>query len=318
MEEKILGIDLGGTYCRIGMVGNDNRVYHPHIISSECITRNGNIIKDLCEVIKNYIRKNQIIPLALAIGVPGSVTADHQTVYCAPNLKDAQGRRLLDNVNLGERLQEEIGIPVYVNKDTNYLLYYDREYFQLFDKNIIVSCYIGTGLGGSVMLNNEILQGKNGMAMDIGHISFYHSRSVCNCGKYGCAETHASGRVLRCLWKKNFSDEDFENIFVKYSNTKIIKEFIYSCALIVSVLGTIFTPEAYVLGGGVVEMKGFPRQEFEHCLRELLGRAATAGDYRIYYSEKSKIKGVVGAAIFARGKIKNDCSSVSLVKPNDI
>lgn len=304
MEEKILGVDIGGTYCRIGAVGNDNKVCYPHIISSKSLTKNGNIIKDLSEFIKNYIEKNRIIPQALSIGVPGSVMADNQTVYCAPNLKDLRGNRLLDNVNLGKKLQKETGIPVYVNKDTNNLLYYDREYFKLFDKNIILSCYIGTGFGGSVMLNNEIIQGKNGMAMDIGHISFYHSQNVCNCGKYGCAETHASGAALLRIWKESFSEEDFENIFIKYSDTKIIREFIYSCALVVSILGTIFAPDVYILGGGVVEMRGFPQKEAERCLYEQLGCAAGNSGFRIYYSEKNEIKGVVGAVLFAREKLK--------------
>ena len=306
MEEMILGMDIGGTYCRIGAVGNDNQVYYPQIFSSECITKNGNMIKELTEVIKEYIQMNRMTPFALSIGVPGSVMTDNQTVYCAPNLRDMHGRRLLDYVNLGERLQKEIGIPVYVNKDTNCLLYYDREYFRLFDKNIIVVCYIGTGLGGSVMLNNEILQGKNGMAMDIGHISFYHSQNVCNCGKCGCAETHASGALLQKIWKENFFDEDFENIFVKYSDTRIIKEFIYSCALVVSGLGTVFAPDVYIFGGGVMEMRGFPGKEFEHYLRCQLGRASANNDFKIYYSEKNRIKGIIGAAIFAREKIKSE------------
>lgn len=300
MSGKIMGIDIGGTRMRIGLVDEKNQVCRSRIVSSSRITERGTAVEDLLSFIGEYMEEWEEKPEAIAVGVPGPVQKDGRTVYCAPNLLDSRGRHVLDGVDLAAPLEQEFGIPAFINKDTNFLLFYDRQALKLEDREIIAAGYIGTGYGGGVLIDGRLLTGRNGVAMDLGHVPFYHSSARCNCGKLGCAEAHASGTVLKRIWQEQFPDTDFGRLFTEHGETDILKEFVYCCALPFAMLGTIFAPDVYIAGGGVLEMADFPKNYFEQCLREQAGHAVTEGGIDLRYSREDQEKGIIGGAIYAR------------------
>ena len=305
MGKVIIGIDLGGTNLRIGAIKEDNQVLSFRKFKSDRIADASDPMKELNIVISEYIQKNQIEHLqAISIGVPSSVANDKQTVICTTNIRNNKDEPVFLNKNIAEEIEKKFHVPVYVNNDTNNILLYDIMVNQLNPESVIVGIYIGTGVGAAVLMNQQMLDGKDGAALDIGHMPFYNGEVPCSCGKKGCCECYASGWRLQEIRKKYFPETEIRNLFTEHGKEEPLKVFIHSCAHVFAVMATIFNPEVMVIGGGVMEMPGFPRERFEQEVNAATGKDVMSYGFRYVYSEDVESKGVVGAALFARRKMR--------------
>lgn len=101
--------------------------------------------------------------------------------------------------------------------------------------------------------------------------------------------------------KQYYPDTDIRNLFAFHQCEKPPLEFVDACAHIYAVLATVFNPNALIIGGGVMEMQDFPRAAFERAVHGKAGRDVMSYGFDFVYSKESMEKGIVGAAIFARG-----------------
>ncbi|MEG2080320.1 MAG: ROK family protein, partial [Oscillospiraceae bacterium] len=109
-----IGIDIGGTNFRIGMVSKDGQIENFEKNSSR-IFGSGDVIETLflqiSDYIKRYNAKDKI--KAVAIGLPSMVSKDKKTVISTPNLKG------FDNILFGDVLEEKLGFPIFIDRDVN-------------------------------------------------------------------------------------------------------------------------------------------------------------------------------------------------------
>jgi len=300
MEKVIIGMDLGGTNLRIGAVTPDNKITAPFIMRSSSIALAEHPVKKLCEIIEEYKQQNQIREIdAISIGVPSSVENDKETVICTTNIRDKYGNAVFYHTNIAKEIREYFRVPVFVNNDVNNILLYDIMENHLEEKKIVIGIYIGTGVGASVMIDGKLLEGKNGAELDIGHIPYYGQTAKCSCGKKGCCECYASGWRLQKIREKYYPGTGIGDIFTEHKDEKPVKEFVKACANIYAVMATIFNPDTIIVGGGVPEMQGFPRSEFEKEVKKTTGTDVMAYGFDFVYSKEFAGKGVIGAAIFA-------------------
>jgi allose kinase len=305
LEGAIIGIDLGGTNLRIGTVDEENRVHSFRRRDSERIAQAKDPMVELNRTIEEYIKESGIADVkAISIGVPSSVANDKKTVICTTNIRNAFDEPVFKNRNIAKDIEAWFHVPVFVNHDTNNILLYDMMSHHLPEDSVVVGIYIGTGVGAAVCIGGRMLEGKDGAAMDVGHIPFYNGKALCSCGKKGCCECYASGWRLQEIRRDYFPETPIKELFIKHGNTRPIREFIYSCAQIFAIMATIFNPEAMIAGGGVMEMEGFPRKQFERAVNENTGRDVMSYGFQYLYSEDIDSKGVVGAALFARKMMK--------------
>ncbi len=305
MENVIIGIDLGGTNLRIGAVGPDNRMKVPSVIGSSVIADAKHPVKELCRIIDEYMKQNGIREIeAISIGVPSSVANDKETVICTTNIRNSAGEVVFSNENIASGIREYFHRPVYVNNDVNNILLYDVAANHLEQKKIVIGIYIGTGVGASVMIDGKALEGKDGAELDLGHIPFFRGDRPCSCGKNGCCECYASGWRLQEIRAQYYPDTEIQDIFTLHGGEKPLKEFVEACAHVYAVMATIFNPDTIIVGGGVMEMKDFPRADFEKAVNASVGTDVMAYGFDYVYSEESVGKGVIGAAIFARKREK--------------
>lgn len=305
MDGIIIGIDLGGTNLRIGAVTEENNIISPQIINSSIIADAENPLETLGDIIENYIKENKIIHLeAISIGVSSSVATDKKTVICTTNIRNSKGDAVFYHINIASGIQERFGAPVFVNNDTNNILLYDVVSNHLEDQPVVLGIYIGTGVGASVLLEGKSLIGADGVALDLGHIPYYKGDATCSCGKSGCCECYASGWRLQQIREEYFPDTDVKDLFTLHSETEPLKSFIYSCAHVYAIMATIFNPNSIIVGGGVMEMKDFPRQYFEKEVNRNTGRDVMSYGFNYIYSEEFSGKGIIGAAIFAKRMMK--------------
>lgn len=305
MDRVIIGIDLGGTNLRIGAVTPKNEIKAPSVLKSSIIANAQKPVEKLCEIITEYQKNNGIKEIdAISIGVPSSVANDKETVICTTNIRDNTGKIVFLNRNIAREMKEYFHIPVFVNNDVNNILSYDIAVNQLEKQKIVIGIYIGTGVGASAVIDGRPLEGKDGAEFDLGHIPYYKGDALCSCGKRGCCECYASGWRLQEIRKQYFPDTKIGDLFIYHKDKEPMKEFLDACAHIFAVMATIFNPSTLIAGGGVLEMKDFPRMEFEQAVYNKTGRDVTSYGFDFVYSEDFMGKGIIGAAIFARSKMK--------------
>lgn len=304
MESVIIGIDLGGTNLRIGAVTPENEMLSPAVVKSSVVADAEYPIEKICEIIENYQRENQIENVeAISIGVPSSVENDKETVICTTNIRNKKGEVVFSHINMAKGIREYFHIPVYINNDINNIMLYDIAANHLEDQKMIVGIYIGTGVGASVVMDGKLLEGRNGAELDLGHIPYFRGQTECSCGKKGCCECYASGWRLQEIRRQYYPDTQIQDMFTLHKDEKPMKEFIQACADVYAIMATIFNPNTIIVGGGVMEMKDFPREEFEKAVNENTGKDVMAYGFDYLYSKQYVGKGIIGAAVFARKKL---------------
>lgn len=305
MENLIIGIDLGGTNLRIGAVSEANKVYHQRVIGSGRLSEVENASDELGKIIEDYIAKHCISGIcAISIGVPSSVAADKETVICTTNIRNQRDEPVFYHTNLAKSLRQRFQLPVFINNDTNNILRYDVHQYHLEAQSVIAGIYIGTGVGASVLIDGRSYTGADGAALDLGHIPYYQETDTCSCGKRGCCECYASGWRLQKIRQQYYPQTDIHELFLKHKEEQPMKEFLYSCSHVFSIMATIFNPSTIVLGGGVIEMPDFPKKLFEQLVNENTGKDVMAYGFDYVYSKAYPGKGVIGAALFARKMLR--------------
>lgn len=292
-KKYILGIDIGGTNFRIGLVSQIYEITEFKIISIKELQK-GNFIDNLIKEIEFYINLYKEEIEAIGIGFPSIVSKDKKYVYSTPNIKN------LDNINITDSLEKKLNIPIYINKDVNFLILKDIKENKIKDDSIVIGLYIGTGFGNAIYINGQIIEGKHGVAGELGHIPVLGSEEVCSCGNIGCIEMYASGKALKKINDENFSETDINNIFLEHGNTKIIKKYIDTLAIPIATEINILDPDYIIIAGGVTIMKEFPIGELKKSIYEKARKPYPAEDMNIIVSNHDQKSGILGAAYYIR------------------
>lgn len=300
MKHTIIGLDIGGTNLRIGAVNENKEIVASQIMDSDIVSKAAHPIEKLCRIIQSFIEEHQLQDVgAVSIGVASSVANDNETVICTTNMRGDDGEPIFQNTNIATYLKKQLKLPVFVNNDTSNILYYDVYRNKLEDRKLVIGIYIGTGVGAAVLIDGKQLKGVNGAALDLGHIPYYKGEDLCVCSKHGCCECYASGWKLENLLEEYYPGESIRNIFRDHADEAPLKEFVYSCSHVFSVMATIFNPDTIIYGGGVIDMKGFPIERFEEEVKKNTGLDVMNYGFDFIYSQPYTEKGIVGSAIFA-------------------
>ena len=300
MKDVIIGIDIGGTHLRIGAVNRAGQVSCFEKRESCVVCGEGGSGARLVALIREYLARNGLTnrAAALAVGFPSTVSRDKRIVYSSPNLP-LGGAGGLDGQDVVALLSGALGIPAFIDKDTNYLLQYDLVRLNLKGKGCTIGIYYGTGIGNAVFLDDKFLTGKHGVACELGHIPYFGSENLCGCGSRGCAETHAGGYVLRNLWRAYYADEPFGELFLRHGGDARIQRFIEAMAIPFATELNLFDPDQMIVGGGVVEMAGFPMEQLLGFVREFVRRPYPGEDFALLRASTAPETGVAGAAYYA-------------------
>ncbi len=297
MEKKYyLGVDVGGTNVRMGIVSSD--------LELKCYERVGckdllgdQAIANLIEALQNFLAENdpENQVCAVSIGVPGPVSRDHDFVYSVPKVHGLQ------NTNLGTRVSQGLNKPVYIAHDVESLLLYDVATLGLDPERnrSILGMYLGTGFGNCLYLNGHIYCGKHGVAGELGHIPLYRVEDVCDCGAVGCVETRCCGQALANLVKRDFPDCFIGDIFTKHGDDPRIIQFVKDCAMVIATEVTLLDPDYVLMGGGVIAMKDFPVALLEEEVRRRARHPLPSEDIQFVYTTDAQTSGVVGGCIAA-------------------
>ena len=201
MAEKVIGIDIGGTNLRGGLVDNQGNIVKRMKIMSEADQGINKLIENLACFIKDISEGEKVYDIG--IGIPGIIDSKEGVITEAPNISN------VNNYPLREVLNDKLGgdINVVIENDANSAALGEWWMGTAKDVSSMLIITMGTGIGGGIILDNKLWTGACGMAGEIGHITIYPDGAKCNCGNYGCLESYASATAIRRMVNEGLEDK---------------------------------------------------------------------------------------------------------------
>lgn len=277
---KVLGIDVGGTHTRWGIV-EYNQVVHVEKVKSHSI-------RDFVDFVNGIVEDYQDIKY-ISMGVPGIVSQNK--IINIPNLA------VLNIENLADLIEVKTGKPTIINRDVRLLFENDIYGLDLVKENNILAFYLGTGIGNVIKINGKVLEGVHGFAAELGHIPIHHNFEMCPCGKEGCSEILFSGKGLVALFEKHNLSGPFKDIFLNHKNHLLIQNFLKGFAEVIGIEMNILDITHMIIGGGVTNMKGFPKETLNNLIEKHLRSSQLKDDLKIYYVNDSPTNSILGASL---------------------
>jgi glucokinase len=185
----MLGIDLGGTDIKFGLVDGQGRLHHKAKFPTHAHLGFEGVIKRVAEFAREVIGTHEV--RGVGMGVPGPMSSKLGIVYEAPNLPG------WENVPVRATLEEMLGLPVALHNDANAAAY--GEFWAGAGRGCsnMVLFSLGTGVGGGLIIDGKLHTGPDDTAGELGHMPIDYNGPVCNCGSRGCLETYASATAIR-------------------------------------------------------------------------------------------------------------------------
>ena len=253
-----IGIDLGGSHIAIGVVNNKGLIQEKmekRILAKEKQNIKNTIEEYVIKNVKEFMKKYDISKIGIAI--PGTV--NENTIIKSVNLN-------IENYNIVTALQKSIKIPISIRNDAKCAAIAENKYgcLKKYDRSLFLT--LGTGIGGAVIINNQLLNTGDFPGCEFGHMIIEKNGRQCKCGKKGCFERYASMKILKDsirselgLDEKTRGQEIFDIIRNNNSENlnyerieKTVNEFIENLAIGISNLVNVFEPESIGIGGSFV------------------------------------------------------------------
>lgn len=185
----VLGIDLERFFIRIGIFDFDNKPVAEILQLNEGLETHPDIPGFLAEKVNELIQTHNIERskiLGIGISLPGLIDIRSGISYTYLNT---------GKPTAGE-LRQKLGLPVFLEQDTRAMVWGEQAFGLAKGHQNVLCLNIGSGIGLSMILGGKIYTGHSGYSGEFGHIQIESNGQLCHCGKIGCIETVASGKVM--------------------------------------------------------------------------------------------------------------------------
>ncbi len=316
-EDIVIGIDLGGTKALAGVVTRDGSIRGQSKVSTRQRDDAKALLADVATAARTAVRAADLelsAVRAVGIGVPGPVDPDTGIVKTAPNL----GWR---DVPVRDLLQDSLGIPVVVDNDVRVATLAEHRLGAGKGRARVVTFFVGTGLGGGLVVDGQIYRGAHSAAGEIGHTFVSVGGPRCGAGHRGCLEAmasrtamqrdlasaieHGTKSLLTHLVAGNFAAMKSGDLAEALERgDKLTRRIVrraarylgYGIASAVNLLD----PDVVILGGGVVEAlgEGITKRAIKTARPNIIAEAAR--NVPIVRAALGDDAGMLGAALLAR------------------
>ncbi len=321
-SEMVVGVDLGGTKILAGVFNHSFESVGLAKLSTKSQRGVDKVIERIARCVQDAVDEADLSLKQVAgvgIGAPGAVDFDAGTVIFAPNLEGWK------DIPLKKELEKQLGVPVFVENDCNIaaLGVYVSELKS--KPHSMVGIFVGTGIGGGLILDGELYSGFGHTAGEVGHMVLEISGPKCGCGNKGCFEALASRTAIFQQIKAGIKDgektmltemlgddlEDLRSGDLRKAirrGDKFVDRVVEGAAEYIGIatanLINILNPEVLVLGGGVIEALA---DEMMSVIIETAKDYAMPGAMKgveIIASKLGDNAGITGAAVLARRATK--------------
>lgn len=319
MEKFILGVDIGGTTVKTGIINEDGSIHYKWEIPTNTENQGATIAKDVWSSIEENLKTLNIDKVNLqgiGIGAPGFIDEETGLVYKAVNIG-------WENFDLAAQFRELSNLPVYVANDANVAALGENWVGAGNQASNLIAVTLGTGVGGGIIANGAMISGENGTAGEIGHITIDPDGYDCNCGRKGCLETitSATGMVrqgmalieehpkseLAAYYQKQGTITTKDIFDLANQGDPVCEQIIHHTADVlgfaISNISIVINPSKILIGGGVSQAgEDFIGKIEAQFKKYALPRVSDICEFKI--AELGNDAGMIGAAYLVIEKLQ--------------
>ena len=192
--DTIVAVDIGGTQIRVATFSPDSE--KPlQVKKIPTKTAKSQPYDRVVEAISSLWPADEQVR-CISAAIPGPVDPKTGVIVSTPNIEGWK------DFPLGAKLHNQFNVPVYLGNDANLAAIGEWEYGAGKGHSDLLYLTVSTGIGGGVIINNQLLEGSRGMGGELGHVTVLPRGPMCSCGKRGHLEAVASGTAIVTLCQK--------------------------------------------------------------------------------------------------------------------
>lgn len=286
-----LGIDIGGTKIYAAIVNENGEILTPPAKYNTPKT-----VEDIKETLSKIIAERSNSASVVALATAGAVNNDN-TKILSSTANMPNGYSEIDFQNLSPKL------PVFVENDANCAAWAEHTVGAASGANHSITLTLGTGVGGGIIVNNNLLKGKSGAAGEMHFKMSIERKRPCTCGTFDCFESYVSGRGLALTYK-----DILNRNLTTYQIVENAKNGDPGCILALDIwqrhlsdgligLNDIFDTEIIVLSGSMAQ---FVDVEY---VQNLINKEIVTTPVQLKQASAGNFSGLIGASLLALDKI---------------
>ena len=312
MENKkfYVGIDLGGTFIKGGIVDGNGNVLVSDKTPTESEKGADGVAQNIANLALALMEKCNLTTadvVGIGMGVPGMIDSKAGNVIYSNNLNWTDFR-------IGEKVQTLTGMNVKIANDANVAALGEVKFGAAKNCENVIMITLGTGVGGGIVAEGRLIEGNKSAGAELGHMVIVTDGERCTCGRRGCLEAYASATALirdtkvamelhkdSKMWEVGGLDKvdgktAFDYMAVDCYAKEVVDNYVKYLSMGLTNFANIFRPEAILLGGGVCAQG----DNLVKPLQALLDRDIFAGNMgpqvKILTAQLGNSAGLLGAA----------------------
>ena len=318
MGTNVIGVDMGGTKILSAVIDAEGNILGTAKVSTKAGRGAVAVIDRIANCIQRAVDKSGVDAAsiqAVGIGAPGPLDPATGVVIFAPNL----GWR---DVPLKTELEARTGFPTFVDNDVNVGTLGEHVFGAGRGIQNVVGIFVGTGIGGGIILQGELFHGASKTAGEIGHIIVKAGGPRCGCGTRGCLEAIASRTAMTKQFRKAILKKGKKSVLSELTGgdlsairsgvlakavrlndaltLKVLKKVTKYLGIGIGSIVNFLNPEMIVLGGGVVEALDDTFLDGIRAATKKYSLPNTLDGVQIVRAELGDNSGILGAAALAR------------------
>ncbi|MBN1164167.1 MAG: ROK family protein [Candidatus Krumholzibacteriota bacterium] len=311
---KVLGVDIGGTDIKLGIVNQKGEVLHSGTIPTRAAQGPEAMVNDVLQWREGQRGDHPEITAA-GIDCAGLLDGKRRWLYSSPNLSG------WENIPLGEMFESRLGLPVTLDNDANCAAWGEYNRGAGRGTKCFVCLTLGTGVGGGVVIEGRLYRGSQGLAGEVGHQVILAGGPRCGCGSRGCLEALigadaiikrtrdilAEGKASVLGERDDFTVRDIASAAREGDGAAVrsLGETGEFLGIGLANIVHLFNPEVIAVGGGVAGAGDFILGPARESLRKHLMGEVLSG-IPVVPAQLGNRASLVGASFLALEKIKTE------------
>lgn len=305
-KKFIVGIDLGGTNLKIGLLDLKYKIIDKDILSTQRFVKKEELIQAIIDSVNRIIEDNRLSRLSLlgiGLGLPGPIDTGQGIVHFFPNIPGWK------EVNLKKILKRRLRLPVFLDNDAKLMAVAEYKLGSAKGLRNVVCLTLGTGVGGGTIIEGSLYRGRDNASGEIGHIPISQKGPRCNCGGVACLEAYIGNnriiREARRLFKRDISLEELSYLAKKHNRKALALWSEVARRLGIALVGVVnlLNPDGIIIGGGVANAGRILFDKIREVIRHR-AMSVQAGRVRVFKARLGNDAGLIGAAILVRQRMK--------------
>ncbi len=225
-RELFVGIDLGGTNIKSGLVASSGDIVEEIWVATEVDKGVKDVLDRVGHIIRGFIDNvnGETVIRGVGMGIPGQIDVRNGLLKESPNLPG------WDEIHIDKELKKRTGLDIMVDNDANIAALGEYAYGAGRGVTEMFMVTLGTGVGGGLILNGNIYRGATRFAGEFGHMSIDQNGPRCACGRRGCVEAYVGlNGILRLVKEKLIINK--QSLLKDIDLKKLTPKDIYHAAL---------------------------------------------------------------------------------------